>query len=227
MDLTVNLQLTHSCASMAGQQVQVNQLGDDQARANVTRYNTTEFDPVLEVINSHRPLRLAQIFYADWYNGGANHNSGIIAKHRRSSLRFEFHYRSLRDIALVVNPDGTKFVLVRLQMVGNHNGHEWAFGIDSESQVKLNEYLGKLLPRPQGKMNPDIREEQIAPRAPVEEFAILGLTADKITALSPSELKATIAKVETFMNRFASNPHKQIEFVKLRQVHKKLQQRLI
>ena len=56
MELTPRLELTYSCTSMVGQKVQVNQLGDDQARANVSRYNTTEFDPVLEVINSHVSL---------------------------------------------------------------------------------------------------------------------------------------------------------------------------
>jgi|SRR5690554_3577058 len=226
MDLTVNLQLTYSCASMAGQQVQVNQLGDDQARANVTRYNTTGFDPVLEVINSHVPLRLARLFYADWYNGGVNYNSGIIAQHRRSSLRFEFHYGRLRDIALVVNPDGTKFVLVRLRMAGHHNGHEWAFRISQDGLKQLDGFLGRLLPRRQGVINPDALGEPNAPRAPVKEFALLALTADKIEALPLGELKATISKVETLMNRFESNPQKQIEFVKLRRIRDKLQQRL-
>lgn len=51
MNLTENLELTFSFPEMNGITVQVSQNGEDQARNNVIRYNTSCFDQILSVIN--------------------------------------------------------------------------------------------------------------------------------------------------------------------------------
>lgn len=148
MNLTDNLELTYTSYAYnpngAERQFKVQQNGRHQARANVDRFVTNAFDDALRVLDGNLGVDIKKVNYAGQYTTPLLYENGVQAQRNRSSLKFTVDDGTTRDFSFVVNPDNSKFVLIRLPKVGRKNGPEYAFPVTVAGLAKMSEFIDAL-----------------------------------------------------------------------------------
>lgn len=148
MNLTDNLELTYTSYAYnpngVERQFAVQQNGRHQARTNVHRFVTNAFDDALRMLDEKLGVDTENVYYADQYANTFLYENGVQAQANRSSLKFTVNDGTTRDFAFVVNPDDSKFVLIRLPMVGGGIGPEYAFPVTAAGLAEMSKLIDAL-----------------------------------------------------------------------------------